>query len=159
MQPVASFSIKFSEKFFFGKPQKHLQPGFRSSQAANGIKSVQRTAGVALPFMPDCSLTAQGFRLCSDCFFTKCRRIVSSLPDRESQIGGRAAVIHSLSTAAGSVPGTGRVMRLPPVSPVCRLRNWQNRFLCRQGRSEERRSAPSGSSPRPCSQNEKTIIW
>ena len=76
MQPVASFSIKFSEKFFFGKPQKHLQPGFRSSQAANGIKSVQRTAGVALPFMPDCSLTAQGFRLCCDCFFTKCRRIL-----------------------------------------------------------------------------------
>lgn len=26
--------------------------------------------------MPDCSFTAQGFRLCCDCFFTKCRRII-----------------------------------------------------------------------------------
>ena len=46
-----------------------------------------------------------------------------SLPDREPQIGGRAGVIRHLSTAARSVPSTGRVRRLPPVSPVCRLRN------------------------------------
>ena len=69
MRPVASFFCEVDpKKIIFSVNTRNLQPGSRSCQAANGIKSVRRTAGATLPFMPDWGLIAQGFRLCAAAF-------------------------------------------------------------------------------------------
>jgi len=70
---VAVFIDCFEKNTFFRAIRQSFRPGSRSCQAPNGINSDCKER-----FMPDWSLTAQGFRL-SPTFFTKRRRTAISI--------------------------------------------------------------------------------